>query len=125
MEIEGGKMPEPSVVHAARLIQAAPAEVCRGFTHQTLLHEWLCQQSSSEPQPGGHLFLHWRNGRTVTGAYEQLDLPRWLRFSWSEAGLPGPTVVEVACQAEGESTRLSLTHSGRDAAAGLGEAARG
>jgi uncharacterized protein YndB with AHSA1/START domain len=106
------------------LIQAAPAEVCRGFTHQTLLRDWLSHAASSDPQPGGHLFLRWRNGRTVAGTYEQLDLPRGLRFSWSDTELPGPTDVDVICEVQGEGTRLSLSHSGIDDAAGPGEAAQ-
>jgi uncharacterized protein YndB with AHSA1/START domain len=118
-------MPETPALSVTRLIQAAPAEVCRGFTHKTLLRDWLCHESSCDPRQGGHLFLHWRNGRTVTGRYEQLNLPHDLRFSWSEASASGQTVVEVTCEVEGDGTRLSLRHSGPGDAAGAGESAQG
>ena len=107
-------MPDRDAVLVTRSIPAAPGEVCRGFTHATLLRDWLCHQSSADPQPGGYLFLHWRDGRTVTGAYEQLDTPHGLRFSWLDTELPEPTVVEITCEADGESTHLTLRHSARE-----------
>ncbi len=116
-------MTDSATVTVVCQIQAAPAEVCRGFTHRTLLRDWLCHHASTEPQRGGHLFLHWRNGRTVTGAYEQLDAPDGLRFSWSDSELPLPSVVEAACEAVEGGTRLTLRHSARDGAALPGESA--
>ena len=110
-------MPSSSAVTVTRLIQAAPAEVCRGFTYETLLRDWLCNKASVEAREGGDLFLHWRNGRTVTGKYEQLNPPERLRFSWSDPEVPEQTAVEVTCEAEGSRTRLSLKHTGQGEAA--------
>jgi uncharacterized protein YndB with AHSA1/START domain len=91
-------------------IQATPAEVCRAFTHATLLRDWLCNDARNSPRPGGYLFLHWSDGRTVTGNYKQLDLPQALQFTWFETGLPVTTRVRIACKAVGQETRLELTH---------------
>ena len=117
-------MPDSSAVLVTRVIHAAPAEVCRGFTHETLLRDWLCNRASVEPVQGGYLFLHWRNGRTVTGKYEQIRLPDGLRFSWTDSDMPVATIVEVKCEAEGDRTRLSLKHAGRDDVALPGEVAQ-
>jgi uncharacterized protein YndB with AHSA1/START domain len=105
-------MTEANDVLVTRMIQAESAEVWRGFTHETLLRDWLSHAASANPRQGGHLFLGWRDGRTVSGAYEQLDPPRGLRFTWSESGLAAPSAVEVSCEREGEGTRLTLKHSG-------------
>jgi len=118
-------MTETSSVRVVRRILAEPAEVLRGFTHKTLLRDWLCHQASTEAQRGGHLFLHWRSGRTVTGIYEQFDPPQRLRFSWSDSELPAPSVVEVACEAGEDGTRLTLTHSAREGEALPGESLEG
>jgi uncharacterized protein YndB with AHSA1/START domain len=118
-------MPDPQTVTVTRTIHSPPAEVCRGFTHKTLLRDWLSQESSSDPQKGGHLFLQFPNGRVVTGSYEQINVPNGMRFSWSDSELPAPSVVEIRCEPAGESTRLTLKHSPRDRTAGLGEAVQG
>jgi uncharacterized protein YndB with AHSA1/START domain len=102
-----------------RSIHAAPAEVCRGFTHATLLRDWLCNASSVEAYEGGHLFLRWRDGRTVTGTYEQLDPPQELRFTWLDTELQAPSVITLTCTPEGEGNLLTLEQSGE-----IGPAAR-
>jgi uncharacterized protein YndB with AHSA1/START domain len=102
-------MSEPLSLVFTRTIKAAPAEVCRAFTHATLLRDWLSDFASSKPHPGGHLFLSWRDGTTAAGTYQQLDPPRALQFTWEAKDLPGPTLIRVTCEGEGEGTRLSLT----------------
>jgi uncharacterized protein YndB with AHSA1/START domain len=101
-------MSEPLSLTFTRTISAAPAEVCRAFTHATLLRDWLSDNASSDPHPGGHLLLTWRDGTTVTGTYRQLDPPRTLQFTWEAADLPAPTLIRVTCEGEGESTRITL-----------------
>ncbi len=93
-------------------IQAAPAEVCRGFTQATLLRDWLCSISSVEAHEGGHLFLGWRDGRTVTGSYEQIDLPREVRFTWLDTELQAPSLIRVTCEPEGDGSLLTLEQTG-------------
>ena len=99
-------------IHVTRSMHAAPTEVCRGFTHATLLRDWLCNSSSVEAYKGGHLFLRWRDGRTVTGTYEQIDPPQEVRFSWLDTDLQAPCVITVTCTPEGEGSLLTLEQTG-------------
>ncbi len=101
-----------NTIHLTRSIHAAQAEVCRGFTHATLLRDWLCNASSVEAHNGGHLFLRWRDGRTVTGSYEQIDLPHEVRFTWLDSELQAPSVITVTCTPEGDGSRLTLEQTG-------------
>lgn len=106
-------MPETRSLTFTRTIQAAPAEVLRGFTHPTLLRDWLCDAASAEARPGGHLFLTWRQGYQVMGRCTLLDLPGRLAFTWLGAGDPGQTQVTVTAEPRGEGqTLLTLAHSG-------------
>jgi uncharacterized protein YndB with AHSA1/START domain len=104
-------MPDHTI-HMTTSIQASPAEVCRGFTQATLLRDWLCNSSSIEPHKGEHLFLRWRDGRTVTGTYEQINPPREVRFTWLDSELQAPTVIKVTCTPDGEGSRLTLEQTG-------------
>lgn len=118
-------MPVEAAVTVTRRIQISPAEVCRGFTHEVLLYDWLSQAASTEPRRGGHLFLSWFNGRLVSGRYEEFEPPQALQFSWMDSELPAPTMVQVTCEEEGEGTRLTLKHFARSEGADLGGAAEG
>jgi uncharacterized protein YndB with AHSA1/START domain len=102
-----------NTIHVTRNIHAAPAEVCRGFTHATLLRDWLCNASSVEAVIGGHLFLRWRDGRTVTGTYEQIDPPQEVRFTWLDTDLQAPTVITAICTSEGGGSLLTLEQTGK------------
>jgi uncharacterized protein YndB with AHSA1/START domain len=113
------KMSE-NTIHVTRSIHAPPAEVCRGFTHATLLRDWLSNASSIEAYKGGHLFLRWRDGRTVTGTYEQIDPPQGMRFTWLDTELQAPSVIQVTCSPEGEGTLLTLEQTGQIEPSGAG-----
>ena len=95
-----------------RTIHAAPAEVLRGFTHPTLLRDWLCDHASAEARLGGPIFLSWQQGYQVMGRYIHLDLPGGLSFTWLGSGDPGQTLVEVTAVPSGEETALRLVHTG-------------
>ncbi len=102
-----------NTIHLTCSIQAAPAEVCRGFTQATLLRDWLCNTSNVEPHQGEHLFLRWRDGRTVTGTYEQIDPPREVRFTWLDSELQVPSVITVIFKPEEGGSLLTLEPTGR------------
>ncbi len=118
-------MSESTLLSVNYTIKAAPAEVYRGFTHATLLRDWLSTVASSDPHPGGYLFLRWGDGRTVTGTYQQLDRPTHVSFTWNDTQLPVQTVLQVTFQAEGENTRLSLKQSSQEDGRELDRAAAG
>lgn len=105
-------MSDPHSISVTQTIQASPGDVCRGFSHATLLRDWLSEQASSEPVEGGHLFLWWSSGRTVSGAYEIIDPPDQVRFTWLDPESSTRSVVNVRCTAEGDGTRLTLEQSG-------------
>ncbi len=101
-----------NTIHITRSIHTPPVEACRGFTHATLLRDWLCNASSVEAYPGGHLFLRWRDGRTVTGTYQQIDPPQEVRFTWLDTELQAPSVIIVTCTPEAEGSLLTLEQTG-------------
>ena len=100
-----------------RTVRAAPEQVLRGFTHPTLLRDWLCNSATSHAIPGGHIFLSWRQGYQVMGRYTQLDAPRSIAFTWQGAGDPAQTLVSVTVKPAGEDSQVTIVHSG------LGESA--
>lgn len=105
-------MSETRSLTFSRTVRAAPAEALRAFTHPTLLRDWLCDRASSEPRPGGHIFLTWNKGYQVMGRYTQVDLPKTLAFTWLGAGDPRQTLVTISAEAKGEGTQITLVHSG-------------
>jgi uncharacterized protein YndB with AHSA1/START domain len=114
-------MPDTPSLTLTRTLRAAPAEALRGFTHATLLRDWLADIAATDPRAGGHFFVSWHAredalgslaGNQFAGRYTQLDLPRSLAFTWSGADLPAPTLVTVTAQPVPDGTQLTLVHSG-------------
>jgi uncharacterized protein YndB with AHSA1/START domain len=105
-------MPEPRLLTFERSIRVSPAEAWRAFTQATLLRDWLCDQSSCDPRQGGHVFLQWKDGKTVTGTYTRFDPPKTLAFTWLSPGTLGAAQVQLDFHPEGEGMRLALVQSG-------------
>ncbi len=96
-------------------IAASPARVFRYFVEPEALLRWMGDYAKLDARPGGE-FAADINGVAVRGEYLELDPPNHLVISWGFAGSdvlpPGASRVEVNLTADGEGTRVALTHSG-------------
>lgn len=103
-------MPTPTILKFKRTIQIPPAEVYRAFTHATLLRDWLCQIAQTDARIGGQFYARWSTTYFALGQYTALEPGRKVAFTWQGSTDPGPSQVQVALQAKGQATVLTLTH---------------
>jgi uncharacterized protein YndB with AHSA1/START domain len=95
------------------LIGAPPDVVFPYFTDPVLATKWIAQSAELDPRPGGvfHIVVE---GNPARGVFVEVDPPRRVVFTWGIDGNedlpPGTSTVEVDFVAEGESTRVTLTH---------------
>lgn len=100
-----------------QLLPVPPAEVYRAFTNSTALREWLCDVATTDPKPGGRVYLAWNNGYYTAGHFVELREPEAAAFVWRGRGEAEPTMVNVAISPAPTGSRLRLEHSG----IGMGE----
>jgi len=86
--------------------------VYRAFTAPGALRDWLCQAAQVDARKGGRIYLWWNQGYYTAGTFTDLAPNEFLSFTWQGPGEPAPTAVRIEFQPEGDSTRLTLTHSG-------------
>jgi uncharacterized protein YndB with AHSA1/START domain len=103
---------DPLVIE--RTIDAPPARVWRALTDKQELKEWLPFMADFEPTVGHE--LHFELGKDPAHQYlhvskviEVVDGQK-LTYGWRYEGYPGDSEVTFELFAEGERTRLKLTH---------------
>lgn len=101
-----------SVLQFVRQINAPPQQVYFAFTNATTLREWLCDVATTDPKPGGRLYLAWNQGYYAAGEYLSLEEGKSVFFSYQGRNEPKPTRVEVRLLKRKGGTRLKLTHRG-------------
>lgn len=106
-----------TAIESDEFLPHSPATVWRALTDSALLSEWL-MLNDFEPVVG-HRFTFTTDpvpAQGFTGVIDcevlELDPPRVLKISWASAHLD--TTVEWRLEAEGNGTRLFLTHDGFD-----------
>jgi uncharacterized protein YndB with AHSA1/START domain len=104
-----------------RLVAAAPDRVWDAWTTERGLAGWWWRHWPDTTYEvdlrigGAYRIAAADHGIAVHGAYETIDPPRTLAFSWvwAEDGVDGPMErVEVTFAAEGDGTRVSVLHTG-------------
>jgi uncharacterized protein YndB with AHSA1/START domain len=96
-------------------IDAPPSVVFQFLTDPAKMIRWMGIKAEIDPQPGGMYRLD-PNGRDVIrGEYLEVIPDSRVVFTWGWEepghGVPvGSTSVEIDLQAEGQGTRLRLTH---------------
>ena len=95
-----------------RTIHAPVEQVYQALTNSTALREWLCDAATTDPHPGGRVYLWWNNGYYSCGEFLNLVNGQEVAFSWLGRGDPGATRVEITLVSETNSTRLKLVHAG-------------
>ncbi len=93
-------------------VAAPTSEVYTAFTNATALCEWLCNVAQADAHQGGRLYLWWNSGYYASGEYTSLKPGERIIFSWHGRGEPGNTRVKVTLKPDGDSTLVTLMHSG-------------
>lgn len=116
-----GEVTEENV--EVRLEVGAPAEVVFDyFVDPDKLGLWLGRALTIDPVPGGAFSVAVNDsndgeeiGFTV-GSYREIDRPKRLELSWGWHGSdevpPGSSIVEVSFDDKGDSTVITIVHSG-------------
>ena len=101
-----------------RVIKAKADRLFKAWTDPEKARPWLTNGGTLvlQPHEGGLFFLDMiYNGHTYPhyGRYLQVKPDRLLEFTWMSQGTRGmETIVRVSFEPQGESTKLTITHSG-------------
>lgn len=93
-----------------KFIQATPSEVFLYFTNSTALKDWLCDVATTDPRPGGRLYLWWNGDYYTSGEYLKLQKDEFVSFSWFGRGEPHATRVDITIKKKKNGTLVKLTH---------------
>ncbi len=112
-----------NIVRLEREIAASPEKVFEAFTRAATLSRWFapgddfgCTVHELDVRPGGRYRVEMRppNGEVhiVSGAYEAVERPKRLVFSWAWEDKPadGVSRVTVLIEPGGRGTKLALIH---------------
>jgi uncharacterized protein YndB with AHSA1/START domain len=98
---------------ASTHIDARPTDVFPYLIDPSLIVRWMGDWAQLDATPGGKLVLD-INGVPIRGEYLVVDPPHRVIFTWGAAGsetiAPGSTTVEIQLHADGDGTRVELTH---------------
>jgi uncharacterized protein YndB with AHSA1/START domain len=89
--------------------------VWRALTEAEAISGWLMQTTDFQPIVGARFRMqtqHLSASGWIDAEVLELDPPRRMSWSWSADGSPASTVTFVLA-AEGDGTRLTLTHEGQ------------
>ncbi len=100
------------MISIERTIRVPAGEVFRAFTNATALREWLSDFASSEPRPGGRIYLYWNSGTYDAGSFTKVEQDRLVEFDLNTNLETAPLTVRVSLAPAGDSTALQLTQSG-------------
>jgi uncharacterized protein YndB with AHSA1/START domain len=95
-----------------RSIQAPVHQVYLAFTNSSAIREWLCDAVTTDPRPGGRIYLWWNTGYYTSGEFIQLEPDKTVAFTWQGRGEPAPTKVEITLSESQGAVQLKLVHSG-------------
>jgi uncharacterized protein YndB with AHSA1/START domain len=96
-------------------IAAKPETVFDFFTDPDKMIQWMGRSAELDARPGGAFRCDINGDAIAAGQYLELDPPSRIVFSWGWEGedavtKPGASRVEVSLAADGDGTRLRLTH---------------
>jgi uncharacterized protein YndB with AHSA1/START domain len=102
------------------VIRASADHVFNLLTDPVWFVQWMADDATLDPTPGGVVRWTHPNGDTVSGRYIEVDRPHRIVFSYgwerAEVGIPpGSTTVEIELIAQSDgSTMVKLVHRGLD-----------
>jgi len=103
---------QDTVYRFACKIKATPAQVFYALTNGTSLREWFCDFASTDPRPGGRIYLVWNSGFYSAGEFTNLEKDKSISYTWFGRGEPAPTEVCISLETHNGSTYVSLEHAG-------------
>jgi uncharacterized protein YndB with AHSA1/START domain len=101
-----------STIKLEKFIQAPSSELFLYFTNSTALRDWMCDVATTDPHPGGHLYMCWRGDYYTSGEYVKVEKDNFVSFTWLGKGEPRQTLVEVTLKRQKGGTLLKLAHRG-------------
>jgi uncharacterized protein YndB with AHSA1/START domain len=109
-------MTDVDVVEVGIYIAAPPEAVFPYFTDPDRYIQWMGEDATLVPEPGGTYRVRMREGVEAAGEFVEVDPPRRVVFTWGwttgSPVRPGTTRVVVTFVAEGHGTRVVLRHHG-------------
>lgn len=117
-----GSTREEAVLDIERRYDAPPQRVWQAWTDPQALSQWFgpgegrsVTRADLDVRPGGRYSIAFRTpdgeDHRVSGAYEEVDEPRKLSFTWAWQSTPERvSFVTVRLEADGAGTRMSFRH---------------
>jgi uncharacterized protein YndB with AHSA1/START domain len=96
-------------------IDASPETIFDFFTDPAKAVQWMGEQATLDPRPGGVYRVAMNEQYVAMGEYLEIDPPRRVVFTWGwKDGLqqmpPGSSTVEVTLTPDGDATVVRLIH---------------
>lgn len=108
-----------------RLYAAPVAKVCKAITEKDSMKEWYFNLAEFKAEPG---FKFEFTGKGSDGAdyvhaceVKEVIFEKKLSYTWTYKGLQGSSLVSFELFAEGDKTKLKLTHEGIESFANPGK----
>ena len=95
-----------------RNIQAPVKQVYLALTNSSAVREWMGDAVTTDPRPGGRIYLWWNNGYYTCGEFLKLETDKTVSFTWQGRSDPAATQVEITLSGDEHATQLKLVHSG-------------
>jgi uncharacterized protein YndB with AHSA1/START domain len=122
-------MNKPSVLEVSVHIAATPETVFPYFTDPARYAQWMGNDATLDPVPGGTYRVSMRDGVEAAGEFIEVDPPHRLVFTWGwthdHAVAAGTTRVVVTLEEEDGGTRVLLRHHDLPDAEQLGHHRKG
>jgi uncharacterized protein YndB with AHSA1/START domain len=98
-------------------VNAPAAQVYREFTNSSALREWLCDFATTDPKPGGRIYMWWNSGYYSSGEFTSVDEDKLISFTWFGRAEPDRTHVDITFNEKEGGTLVRLVHHGIGAGA--------
>jgi len=108
----------PRTLRFERRLAHPPERVWRALTDPAELAIWLVAAAELEPRLDGAVTLRWAGDAAATGRIVVWQPPEELAYTWDEG--EGESLVRFSLTADGDGTRVVLTHERIDSLSGFG-----
>jgi uncharacterized protein YndB with AHSA1/START domain len=95
-----------------KTVQSPVSEVFRAFTNATALREWFCDIATTDPRPGGRIYLGWNSGNYDAGIFTKVVHDQVIEFKSESLQAPYPLLTNIALKPDNLKTNITLTQSG-------------
>ena len=98
-------------------IDASPETIFEFFTDPLKAVQWMGEQATLDPRPGGIYQVAMNDQYVAIGEYVEVDPPHHISFTWGwkddvERMPPGSSTVDITLEPDGDATVVRLVHSG-------------